>query len=302
MGGGKRKLGPFRLKLSKSGLDFSFKLARDKFVFTGQGKWPKKEKQTVLTREIESVEIADLMSSSDKLAVEIKKKLRERQVFKIVVWAWFVLWGWACFKGEGVIAVLLLGLALGIYVWSKRAVVLFFDEPLKNDLKQFLKKLKGCRDFWSVQAWGEPLEKKYNLPVEELIKKKRCVVKKGAPGFIRTNVEIYQIYCGQQCWSFLPDKLVFSEKNKVAVFGYEQLKVVGEKKEFVVAQVPPEGQLVRKTWRYVNQDGSRDRRFGDNPELSVMLYGLLKVSGVGGFIGQFICSDATIVDLLTNKE
>ncbi len=281
--------GPFKIKFTKSGIGFSIKVAKDDLVFTSRGKWSKKKKQVVDMREVKSAKAKDLILYSEKLAEEINGKLWERKLFGIIGMGWAILTVMAFLKGKGII-LLLLGMPLGVFLWKNRAVNLVYEREMGEDLFGILSRLQKCRDFWYILAWGESLEKKQNIKVEELIRKQDCVIKKRPPRFIRSNVEIFQIYCGKKHWCFLPDKLLYYDQSGAAVLNYEDLKIEQEVKEFVVGEVPLEGKQVGKTWRHVNQDGSRDRRFADNPELPIMLYSVIKVSGVVGLNWQFMCS------------
>ncbi len=56
--------------------------------------------------------------------------------------------------------------------------------------------------------------------------------------------------------------------------------------------VPSDARIADRTWRYVNEDGSPDRRFRDNPELPVVLCGQLHVTSATGLDELFQCSKA----------
>ena len=56
--------------------------------------------------------------------------------------------------------------------------------------------------------------------------------------------------------------------------------------------VPSDSQIVGRTWAKCNKDGSPDRRFRDNYEIPVALYGTLLFSSRDGLDVRYICSNA----------
>ena len=62
---------------------------------------------------------------------------------------------------------------------------------------------------------------------------------------------------------------------------------------FVESGPPPPGaHVVERTWRYVNLDETPDRRFADNPQLDVALYGRIEFRSARGVHEVFLTSDA----------
>lgn len=55
--------------------------------------------------------------------------------------------------------------------------------------------------------------------------------------------------------------------------------------------VPSDAEVVRHTWRYVNKDGSPDRRFSHNPRIPVCLYAQWTISSTTGLNETYMFSD-----------
>lgn len=54
-------------------------------------------------------------------------------------------------------------------------------------------------------------------------------------------------------------------------------------KKFIESEaVPKDTQIVGQTWKYVNKSGGPDRRFRDNRQLPICLYGRLELSSASG--------------------
>lgn len=55
--------------------------------------------------------------------------------------------------------------------------------------------------------------------------------------------------------------------------------------------VPADAEVVDHTWKYTNNDGSRDRRFNDNYRIPVCLYGIIRFETESGVEEEFMLSD-----------
>lgn len=55
-------------------------------------------------------------------------------------------------------------------------------------------------------------------------------------------------------------------------------------------RVPPDSEVVGQTWRYANKDGSRDRRYADNPAIPLARYGTLRFRSASGLREDYLVS------------
>ena len=65
--------------------------------------------------------------------------------------------------------------------------------------------------------------------------------------------------------------LIF-DSGRVGAVGYDELTVRVSQGRFIEDTAPRDAQVVDHTWRYVNKNGSPDRRFANNRQLPVCLY------------------------------
>ena len=109
------------------------------------------------------------------------------------------------------------------------------------------------------------------------------------PG-IRTNIPIRGIDAGQKILFFPEAVLVLEEDYKP--IPYESLAVYfSSERRLEEGQAPTDAEVIGRTWRYTRDDGSPDRRYANNPEVSVVLYGLLEISGSSGLEVMLLVSD-----------
>ncbi|GAB99387.1 hypothetical protein GONAM_09_00320 [Gordonia namibiensis NBRC 108229] len=98
------------------------------------------------------------------------------------------------------------------------------------------------------------------------------------------------IEAGKSGLYFLPDRVLVRDTKRFSHIHYGDPLVVHGQKRFVENSSPPRDALqVDTTWRYVNLNGTPDRRFNNNRQLPVMLYGRLKLSTASGSLGSFRC-------------
>ena len=82
---------------------------------------------------------------------------------------------------------------------------------------------------------------------------------------------------------FLPDKLFIIQGSKIGALNYFDITTDAHTTRFIESEgVPKDAQIVGQTWKYVNKSGGPDKRFKDNRQLPICLYGELELSSVSG--------------------
>jgi stress response protein SCP2 len=315
-----KNLGPIKINFSKAGIKVSFGVtgSKDNLVITGCGGFNyRREKvpavrQDVELQEIETASIEELIAhSSDELTQEINEKQQRVELFVVGLGVLVVLFVVATFYWGIAVGMWILLLGLGLIplrIYDRKNKVVRLSYDLTGETKkayqcmlESLLSLQNCSEFWRIEAQGEPKDGKYSAEASALIKKSPCTVVKSVPKFIDTNVEIFQIYCDKLRLCFLPDRLLLYEGKKVTAIQYADLNIEVSTVEVVIeGKVPKDGKQVGKVWKYVNKDGSPDRRFANNEELPVMLYGVIKISSPSGLNLYFNCSNPEVPELLKN--
>lgn len=81
----------------------------------------------------------------------------------------------------------------------------------------------------------------------------------------------------------LPDAALIVVKGAVASVSYQELEFSSNVVRFIEEErVPSDAAVVAHTWRYVNKSGGPDRRFVNNAQLPICLYGELRFQSAGG--------------------
>jgi len=102
------------------------------------------------------------------------------------------------------------------------------------------------------------------------------------PPYFVTNIEIPSISAGGIILYLFPDRILVYQGNQVAAIPYQQLLFSAGTTRFIESGIiPSDSTKVGNTWQYVNKNGNPDRRFKNNPQMSIMEYGEIFIRGQG---------------------
>ncbi len=121
--------------------------------------------------------------------------------------------------------------------------------------------------------------------------------KRRLPPYLKTNENFIYLKLRSQTLIFLPDKILIKKIIRYGVLSYDEVKIFTNKTRFVEDLiVPRDAYVVSKTWKYVNKNGTRDKRFNNNYEVSVCLYGDVTLTSANGLNVMLECSDYKNID------
>jgi hypothetical protein len=182
--------------------------------------------------------------------------------------------------------------------YAEKLVVLNYD--LDADARaRYVELLKALREFssssriWRVTSRQFGVDRKYHGGANTLLDKKAISLRLTPPSGFQTHIAVWALPVGDQVLYFFPDRVLVYEGNQVGAAGYEALTVTPGQSRFVEEDaVPQDAQIIDHTWRYVNKNGTLDRRFANNRQLPVVLYGQLAITSASGINIVLECSDS----------
>ena len=188
---------------------------------------------------------------------------------------------------------------------ARRSVVAFYDV---NDeiaawfdaLVSAISALGRAEGLWRINATGAvktTYQYKVNAGATTIVS--RAVMRTGltGPRVLATNIAIPMMTSGRQALHFLPDRLLVREGRRFSDVPYRSLTVDSAPNRFIEdGGVPGDSQQVDTTWRFINKSGGPDRRFNNNRQLPVMLYGRLVLSSKDGLLWLIDVSKAALAD------
>lgn len=326
--------GPFRLNLSRSGLGASFgvKGARigtgpaGRYVHVGRGGLyyrkslpaPTQQQdqadstnntfQTETVDTMEEIESSDISQMTDESASDLLNELNRVQSRMDLFPTSLVVFILLFIISLGPLSVLLLLVGIPALLYfrhidvSKGTVLIEYDiesdvSKTFNLLSESTVKLGESGGQWNVEAQGEITDWKTSAGANVQIRRKSIKIELGLPKKVVSNIKVPVLPAGKQTLYFFPERLLVYEGKKVGAISYSDLSIEPTQSKFVEEEkVPHDAEIIDKTWKYVNKKGGPDRRFKDNQELPITLYGQLHLTSMSGLNEMFMFSVPNKVD------
>ncbi len=96
--------------------------------------------------------------------------------------------------------------------------------------------------------------------------------KKPAP-FFKTNIQIPNINLKDADFYFFPERLVVKKNGQFAAIFYKNLQIQSHASNFIEEEsLPTDAHVVGETWKFLNKNGTPDRRFNNNRRLPICYY------------------------------
>ena len=90
-------------------------------------------------------------------------------------------------------------------------------------------------------------------------------------------------------------KLFIIQKSRVGALNYSDIETFAHTTRFIESEkVPGDASVVGSTWKYVNKSGGPDKRFKDNRELPICLYGEIELKSASGLNTILMFSNADL--------
>lgn len=198
---------------------------------------------------------------------------------------------------QGILGLLIAVLLTPACIWlyfndqARRTVVLFYE--VQDEAEQWFQSLTSqwpwlsqAQRLWRVTESGDITTAylhKRNAGASTLISSVPAAAGLSGPTQLKTNIVIPSIVAGKSALYLLPDRLLVRDGKRFTDVSYENLGVFQTTVRFIESAAPPaDGTMVDTTWLYVNKDGGPDRRFNNNRQLPVMLYGRVVLTTAAG--------------------
>ncbi|MRW87857.1 DUF4236 domain-containing protein [Pseudoduganella sp. FT26W] len=252
---------------------------------------------------LEVIQSADVSHLSDADSVDIVEEINSKRS-KMAIWYWpliFIGMLWYLLREDspsspimtGVLLALSIMVAVGtfwLYMWdeARRSTVLFydFDSGAEHVYEQVLSSFAGlyqCKASWRVLASGQVLDGRYNAGAGRTLQRKTAVLGKGGISHLQCNIDVPWLNAGRNSLYFYPDRVFIVSGSRVAACTYGSLNSTARLTRFIEdGGVPSDSNVVGQTWRFVNKNGTPDRRFNNNIQIPIAQYEELCLSSTQG--------------------
>lgn len=184
-------------------------------------------------------------------------------------------------------AVLILG---AIWLHGRQASTISLDYDLSAaELERFkaltsaFDALAGCRQIWRVPSERQEADWKRNAGAAKTVERMPIALTRGNPPHVNSNVEFLRLPLGKETLYLTPDAILAMAGGDVAAFGYGDVEVECRQIRFIEdGTAPSDAEIVGETWQYLNRKGGPDRRFKNNRQLPICLYGEIDFRSASG--------------------
>jgi hypothetical protein len=191
-------------------------------------------------------------------------------------------------------------LILKIFVRTKGTIDL--DYSIEPDLQVVVNsrinpmiEITKCAKVWRIMQTSKVINRKYAAGASNTVNRIACKAMTKPPFPFKANLEIASFKAGKETLLFLPDKLFIIQKSKIGALNYSDIISSSHTTRFIESEgVAKDTQVVGQTWKYVNKSGGPDRRFKDNRQLPICLYGELELSSTSGLNTVIMYSNPSI--------
>jgi hypothetical protein len=253
----------------------------------------------------ESAEIEQLVASStSELAPQLNVARKQWPYHPFVLFAALAVLVVAIASGLQPLAIGALvfgGVAWpAIFVLDRKRLTTTLDYNLRDDQNQAFGELvrafeglASCARVWRIPRKKDQRDWKRNAGAGVDVERQRISLRLGLPNLIKSNLEFPTFPLGNETIYFAPDAVLIVARNSIATLTYEDCELFAGATRFIESEgAPSDTQVVGATWQYVNKNGGPDRRFSNNRQLPICIYGQIDLKSSGGLNERLECSRA----------
>ncbi len=135
---------------------------------------------------------------------------------------------------------------------------------------------------WSVNSEAFTSDWKRNAGANSLVTRQRATSSLSVPKCVITNARVGMIGVGTTKIYFFPDQVLVQRPLSIEAWQYSELLATAGSIRFIESDtLPHDAHVIDYTWQYVNKNGSPDRRFANNRQFPVAMYGTLELGPHG---------------------
>ena len=234
-----------------------------------------------------SIETADIQNFREANLDTISKTMEK--TIRINKWGTGLLWCGLLACGNPVFVFLpIIGIILKILVHRSGKVDLTYDLDPEKTEEHYRRVsaweiLQEGKKEWQILSEQHNSNTKVNAGASRSIKREKCTITKKTPFYLKTNVDVIQIKLKKETLLVMPDRFFIVRGSKVGFENYDDIYIETSSTQFVESEsVPRDAQVVGHTWQYVNKNGTRDRRYSNNRQFPICLYGVVTIHSSSG--------------------
>jgi len=180
--------------------------------------------------------------------------------------------------------------AVAIWETKRRTVTITyeFEDGKAAHFKQLISafnNLASNQHVWALidsRSVADTHEAKLNAGAGNLVNRSDAQVGEGKPPWVYTNIDVPVLKARNLTLYMMPDGIFVYDDKGVGFVEYKDISVSENTTRFIEEKPPSDSKIVDRTWKHPNKNGGPDRRFKDNYEIPICLYGELKIQSKSG--------------------
>lgn len=242
-------------------------------------------------------------ASSQKLAPQSRKELLKKlndsyKSFRVdyLCFISFCILAYIAFQSSQLagISTIVVGIVVTTLVayWEAKRRTIHIIYDFENDNASSFKKIISAFNFLAlnVSSWSlvdsknisGTHESKLNAGAGNLVNKSDAQIGTGNPPWVETNITVPTLKTRGQTLYMMPDGILVYDYRGIGFVEYDDLSINANTTKFIEERPPSDAKIVDKTWLHPNKNGGPDRRFSNNHEIPICLYGELKIKSPSG--------------------
>lgn len=250
------------------------------------------------TEEIVNSVTTDMVSEGlEEILSAVRRTIKANQIANIGIWLFLFL----IFVNPFFIFFWFVSIALKIYVKTAGRINLEYiidadQKAVVNQRTNPMLKITESEQVWRIIQSSKVINRKYSGGASTTVVRTPCKASKMPPFPFKANVPAASFKTKKETLVFLPDKLFIIQKNKVGALSYSDVLSSAHTTRFQEDEkVPKDTQVVGQTWRYINKSGGPDKRFKNNFQIPICLYGKLELKSASGLNTVIMFSNPSII-------
>ncbi|HVZ40175.1 MAG TPA: hypothetical protein VHI13_12930 [Candidatus Kapabacteria bacterium] len=175
-------------------------------------------------------------------------------------------------------------LVLILYIWrwdrARRTVRIEYPDPSASfaALCRRFDEIAGSQRIWRIRSRTTVTDAKRNAGASYNVTRSTVAFRKRLPTFVAANIQTPVIATTTPLYLF-PDCILAEHRGRLRRLEYTAVTVDSSTTIFIESEsfIPKDAPVVGKTWKYVNKNGTPDKRMKDNREYPELRYDLLRV-------------------------
>lgn len=184
----------------------------------------------------------------------------------------------------------------------KRLTVLFYEPDPRTcstfeNLSHALASASTVKKLKAIASTSSYADKRYSAGAGQGLKFQSASLAMGqAPGVL-ANIDVPILTTSGTTLAFYPDRVLAFRAGSVGAVDYQRLNASSESTKYIEGEVvPSDATIIGRTWKFVNKNGTPDKRFKNNHELPICQYNQMNLSTPGGLDIRILGSRANAFD------